>query len=134
MKLILQRPDTFGAIASTLCIIHCVATPFLFVVHSCALSGCESTPSWWNNLDYFFLTISFMAIYHSIKTTSKNFIKIALWVNWTVLLAVIVNEKSQWISLPETITDVVAFTLAVLHIYNLNFCQCKTNKCCVKNG
>ena len=79
MKLILQKPDTFGAIASTLCIIHCVATPFLFVVHSCTLSGCESTPSWWKNLDYFFLTISFMAIYHSTKTTSKNFMKIALF-------------------------------------------------------
>lgn len=134
MKLILQRPDTFGAIASILCIIHCVATPFLFVVHSCALSGCESASIWWKNLDYFFLTISFMAIYHSTKTTSKNFMKIALWVNWTVLLAVIINEKTQWISLPETITYVIAFTLAVLHIYNLNFCQCKTNKCCVKNG
>lgn len=134
MKLILQKPDTFGAIASTLCIIHCVATPLLFVVHSCAIGGCETAPIWWKSLDFFFLAISFMAIYHSTKTTSKNFMKIVLWANWTVLLFVIVNEKMHWISLPETLTYIIAFSLAALHIYNLNFCQCKTDKCCAKNG
>lgn len=125
MKLTLQKPDTFGAISSTLCIIHCIATPFLFVVHSC----CVNTPTWWKSLDYLFLTISFIAIYQSVKTTSKKYMKYALWICWVALFFVIINEKMQWISISEIFTYIIAFTLAALHIYNLKYCQCKTGCC-----
>ena len=59
MKLIIKKPDTLGALASSLCIVHCLATPMIFIAHSCAIGGCEAAPSWWKNLDYLFLTISF---------------------------------------------------------------------------
>lgn len=134
VKLILQKPDAFGALASTLCIIHCLATPLLFIAQTCAMGGCETAPVWWKSLDYLFLMISFIAIYRSTKTTSKNVMKYALWLCWVALFLLIVNEKTQWVSLSETFTYFIAFTLAALHIYNMNYCQCKTDKCCVRNG
>jgi hypothetical protein len=70
MKLILKKSDTFGAIASTLCMIHCFITPFIFLANTCIVGDCESSPSWWKNLDYIFLIISFFAVHSSVK---KNF-------------------------------------------------------------
>lgn len=130
MKFTLQKPDTFGALASTLCVVHCLATPLLFIAHSCSAHGCETTPVWWKNLDFLFLVISFLAIYRSTQTTSKNFMKYALWISWAFLFLLIMNEKTHWISLPELLTYTIAFILAGLHLYNLNYCQCKEEKCC----
>jgi len=42
----------------------------------------------------------------------------------------ILNEKLVWIELDEIITYCVALTLSMLHIYNLNYCQCETENCC----
>jgi hypothetical protein len=57
MKLTLNNSDGIGALASTLCLIHCLITPFIFVVQSCATSCCASAPAWWLFFDYFFLII-----------------------------------------------------------------------------
>lgn len=130
MKITLNKPDTFGALASTLCVIHCVATPFLFVVQSCALHGCDATPSWWKNLDFLFLVVSFFAVNQSVKTTSKSFMKPLLWINWSLLCLVLVNEKMHWLSLSEYVTYTFAISLAVIHLYNLKYCQCKSTTCC----
>lgn len=134
MKLILEKSDIFGAAASTLCVIHCIATPFLFIAHTCSMHGCETSPIWWRSLDYVFLVISYFAVASSTKNTSKNNMKSLLWINWTVLLLLILNEKNQLVLLTETITYIAALSLAVLHIYNLKYCQCNNNKCCTKNG
>lgn len=134
MKLTLNRPDTFGALASALCLVHCFATPFIFIAHSCAAGGCETSPVWWRSLDYIFLIISFFAVLQSAKNTSKSFMKPLLWASWFSLFFLIVNEKIQLLSLPETLTYIVAIVLATLHIYNLKYCQCKTNNCCSNDG
>ena len=91
------------------------------------MGDCGSSPSWWKNLDYIFLTISFFAVNSSSKKTSKEFMKTALWFNWTVLFLLIINEKLALTSLPETFIYVTAISLAVLHIYNLKYCQCDTD-------
>lgn len=131
VKLILQKPDTIGALASSLCIIHCLATPFIFIAQACcSIDGNNAAPLWWQNIDYIFLVISFFAISQAAKTTSKNFMKSVLWINWSVLLVVILNEKANWIPLPEFTIYIVAISLSVLHIYNLNYCQCSNDKCC----
>ena len=70
----------------------------------------------------------------SAKNTSKSFMKLSLWLSWVTLFLLIINEKIQLISLPEIMTYVTALSLAVLHIYNMKYCQCKTNKCCTYNG
>lgn len=134
IKLILQKPDTLGAVASTLCVIHCLATPLIFIAHTSSINGYETSPSWWHNLDCIFLIISFLAVMRSVKNTSISFMKLLLWLSWGALFLLIINEKIQLVSLPEIMTYITALSLAVLHIYNMKYCKCKTNKCCTHNG
>lgn len=133
MKLILEKSDVFGAVASTLCVVHCLATPLIFIAHTCSINGCEATPFWWKSLDYIFLTISFFAVNRSAKNSTKSFMKPLLWGCWTTLFLLILNEKIKLVLIPETIIHITAITLAVFHIYNLKFCQCKSNTCCAHN-
>ena len=129
-----QKPDNIGALASTLCLLHCIATPFIFIVQSCTTTCCSSTPTWWQFVDYFFLLISFFAIYSATKNTNNNWIKPSLWISWFLLLLIIVNEKTQWIPLNENLIYFPALTLISLHLYNKKFCQCNTNKCANNEG
>lgn len=126
------KSDQIGALASTLCMIHCIATPFLFVTQLCAFEDpcCEASPTWWQSLDYVFLVVSFFAIFQATRTTTKEWIKPAMWVSWALLLTVISNEKTQWFTLFEEAIYIPALMLVALHLYNLKYCQCKDDGCC----
>ncbi|EAR12967.1 hypothetical protein PI23P_10075 [Polaribacter irgensii 23-P] len=130
MIFIKQKPDSIGAIASALCLLHCIATPFIFIAQSCSLVCCEKVPTWWSFIDYFFLVISFFAVYRSTQTTSNYWIKPFLWLSWTVLLIIIINEKIAWFPLSEQAIYFPALTLILLHLYNKKYCQCNITKCC----
>lgn len=131
MKLILHKSDTIGALASALCMVHCIATPLLFIAQTHTVTSSSTIPIWWKWMDYLFLAISFFAVYRSSQTTSNNTIKNALWVSWGSLTIIILNEKVELFHLPEFITYVIASILIFLHLYNRKYCQCKTDKCCV---
>jgi hypothetical protein len=132
MKLVLFKSDTIGAIASSLCMAHCIVTPFIFIAHTCAASGCKLTPIWWQLIDYFFLMISFFAISRSVKTSTNKIIKQLLWANWFVLFIIIINDKIELFQVSEMFRYTTAISLSILHIYNLNYCQCKSENCCTK--
>jgi hypothetical protein len=93
----------------------------------------NNVPLWWINLDFLFITISVIAVYHSAKKSSSYLMKYLLWVSWVTLFVLILNEKTEWISLKEIITYFAAIVLAFLHIYNLKFCKCETENCCQVN-
>jgi hypothetical protein len=130
MNITTLKTDKVGIIASALCMIHCIATPFLFLAKSCSASCCEASPNWWSSIDFIFLLVSLLAIYQSSKNTSKIWMKYAMWISWAFLLAVLLNEKLQLFSLTENGIYFPAIMLIVLHIYNLKYCQCKTDTCC----
>ena len=130
MNISLRKPDTIGAIVSTLCVVHCLLTPLLFVAQSYTATHSHEAPFWWKNLDYLFILISIIAVYESTKKSTNKLIKAGLWMNWIMLFLLILNEKLVWIELDEIITYCVALTLSMLHIYNLNYCQCETENCC----
>jgi len=134
MILIKQKPDSVGAIASTLCLIHCVSTPFIFIVQSCSMVCCDKAPIWWSFIDYFFLVISFFAVYRSTQTTASYWIKPFLWLSWSVLFIIIMNEKIAWFPLSEQAIYFPALTLILLHLYNKKYCQCNTTKCYTNEG
>ncbi len=119
-----KKSDVLGAAASGLCLIHCLATPLLFIAQSCSMTCCEASPSWWSSLDYVFLIISFFAILRSNQTTSKVVIGRALWVSWGVLAFIILNERFDFIPLPEYAIYIPALALIILHLYNQKYCQC----------
>ena len=130
MNISLRKPETIGAIVSTLCVVHCLLTPLLFVAQSYTATHSHEAPFWWKNLDYLFILISVIAVYESTKKSTNKLIKAGLWMSWIMLFLLILNEKLVWIELDEIITYSVAITLSMLHIYNLNYCQCETENCC----
>ncbi|MCG8372428.1 MAG: MerC domain-containing protein [Balneolales bacterium] len=133
MNLTISKSDTLGVFAGTLCILHCFATPFLFVALAGSASYGGEAPLWWLSISYIFLGISFFAVYRSTQTTSRSFMKPLFWVSWIVLSFVIVNEQFEWLELAEMFSYLAAFILVGLHLYNRRYCQCESDHCCVEN-
>jgi len=125
------QSDILGSTASALCLMHCLATPFLFATHTVHVHGHHSSPFWWGMLDILFVVISFFAVYWSVKNSKKKAIKYALWISWALLAFVILNEKMGLVHLAETTIYIPSVALVVLHIYNRKYCNCKTESCCV---
>ncbi|WP_420574347.1 MerC domain-containing protein [Kordia sp.] len=131
MILYKSKSDNIGIFASSLCLLHCLLTPMLFIVQTQIISHEVSAPLWWKTLDYVFLLISFMAIYWSTKTTSKLWMKYALWSAWTCLCIIILNEKMALLPIPEYAIYIVSMALVFLHLYNKKYCKCQEEQCCV---
>ncbi|BDS11567.1 MerC domain-containing protein [Aureispira anguillae] len=125
-----QKSDTFGAIASTLCLIHCISTPFIFALQTCSASCCKNSPGWWQAIDYLFLGISFFAVWQSARTTSKHWVAYALWASWIGIFVVLLNEKLAILPVLNHLLYVPALTLVVLHLYNQKYCHCSGTECC----
>lgn len=134
MKSIIYKPDSIGSIASILCLIHCVATPFIFITQACTMSCCAGAPTWWQSIDYIFVVISFFAILRSTQTSSNKIIKIALWITWFLFFISIMNKAIQLFYINQNITYSAGITLALLHLYNLKYCQCDNEKCCLNHN
>ncbi len=132
------KSDYLGAVSSTLCLIHCVATPFIFIAHSALHhdhahdhAHGHGAPIWWQAIDIIFLAIAFLAVYQSAKNTSKNWVRYGLWISWALLVLFIINEKFHWAHLAEFWVFFPSLSLVGLHIYNLKYCQCEDEDCCV---
>lgn len=124
-----KKSDAFGAISSTLCLIHCIATPILFAMQPIS-AHVEEAPIWWKSLDYIFLALSFFAVYWSAKKSSRTWVKYALWISWIALTLAIVNEKLELFHLGELVVYIPAGALIVLHLYNRKYCKCADETCC----
>ena len=130
----IPKSDVVGALASGLCMIHCIATPFLFIAQSCSVTTiacCESSPFWWSSIDYLFIVIAFFAVYQSGLNTTKPWLKYALFATWGLLTILTFNEKYALLPLAASWKYATAFALITLHLYNLKFCQCSDESCCV---
>ena len=123
-----QKSDVLGVLSSSLCLVHCLFTPILFVVQSSCCTA--ATPLWWKSIDYIFLFISFFAVYKSANETSKTWMKYALFFSWTLLCFIIINERLALINIPEESIYVASLLMVSLHIYNSKFCQCANDTCC----
>jgi len=126
--------DFLGAFASGLCLIHCIATPFLFVAHAAAHHDHHhhhhgASPVWWGLVDSAFLIISLLAVYWTARNTSKQWVKIALAASWLLLAAIILNEKVGMVHLAEAWIYAPALSLIGLHLYNHRYGRC-TNEAC----
>ena len=123
------KSDFVGMLISSLCLIHCLATPFLFIAKTCSATCCSETPVWWKTIDFLFLGISFFAVFESTRKTSKQYMKFALWLTWLCLSVVLVNEYVQFFTLFKQAIFIPAIVLISLHLYNWKYCQCKANCC-----
>lgn len=117
----IKSADTLGALASALCIIHCLATPIIFVAHAQIhhqISSGHNVPLWWGVIDVLFLIVSLVAVYHSSKFSNKLGVKLVFYVCWFALAFIILNEKLHLVSLEEWWIYLPATTLIFLHLYN----------------
>ena len=131
MKINNKNPDYVGVISGGLCILHCIATPLLFISNA-ELAG-HGTPIEWQLLNFIFVAISFLAIRTSAKNSSNSTVKVLFYVLWAILFGLIFNESIHIFHLPELATYISAFSLCCLHVYNLKYCQCEDENCCVNN-
>ena len=131
MVLTTKNWDYIGAIAGVLCIIHCIITPLLFLIN--AELATKQTLFALQIIGYAFLILSFFAVYRSALNTTNNTVKVLFFLFWGFLLFLILNESFGAFHIAETFTFISAFSLSALHIYNLKYCQCKTNNCCATN-
>ncbi|MCI4667320.1 MAG: MerC domain-containing protein [Bacteroidia bacterium] len=125
-----RKSDVLGATASGLCLIHCLATPFLFVAQAGVSGHHEASPAWWGAIDIILLVVSLAAVYWAVKKTSKQWIKIALILSWVFLAFLIFNEKFEGIHLAEAWIYVPTASLIVLHLYNRKYCYCDDEEHC----
>jgi len=116
--------------ASSLCMIHCLATPFLFVVQVCTASCCEAGPWWWSLIDYLFLIVSIVAIYFSAKATTLKWMPFVLYLSWGILALLLLHDRFPLFDIPHAMIYLPAFTLVFLHIYNRKYCTCHEGECC----
>lgn len=123
------KSDLIGALASSLCLIHCIATPFLFVAKACSATCCSSSPVWWQAIDYVFIIISFFAIFFATKNSTKKWIVFALWSSWFLLLITILCETFETGLFPSSFIYFPSAAIIGFHFYNLKYCKCREDTC-----
>ena len=126
--------DAIGILAGSLCTIHCLATPFLFIAKACSTTCCADAPVWWVMIDYLFLLISFAAIFFISKELNLRWLKISFWTSWTLLLLSILDHSLGISYLPKNFIFLPSFLIIALHFYNVKFCKCKEVACCCENN
>jgi hypothetical protein len=121
--------DNIGMASSSLCLVHCILTPFIFFAQACTVSCCADSPVWWKAIDFLFLIISFVAVYFAAKKTSKKWVGVTLYVLFVFLGFLIINEHLGNFHLPRIILYFLAFLLFALHLYNKKHCKCTSSYC-----
>ena len=132
MNLSTVKPDSLGVFAGALCLLHCIATPFLFIAVAGTSTHGVDAPNWWISLNYFFLVVSFFAVYRSVQTTSRGYMKPLFWASWIILALILINEQVHVIHLAEVFSYAAALLLVGLHLYNQKYCKCDNDHCCAE--
>ncbi|WP_418512975.1 MerC domain-containing protein [Corallibacter sp.] len=117
------KADKLGIVSSGLCLVHCLATPFLFLAKTCSATTCSHAPVWWQSIDYLFLIVSFVAIKQATKKVTKNWLPNVFWIAWSILLLAIVNETFEIVLVSELFIYIPAFVIIGLHFYNHKCCE-----------
>ena len=132
MKITLKNSDNLGILSSSLCLIHCFITPFIYMSFTSLFNQNDFLYSSWKGINIIFIVFSLIAVNRSTKKTTSKIIKPIFWFSWCFLFFVLFNEEVKFIELPELVSYLSALNLAGVHVYNLKFCGCKDENCCTK--
>lgn len=125
----IHKTDLWGALAGSVCLIHCMITPFLFIAKACTSSCCSESPLWWQAVDYVFILISLIAIKFVTNNISHKGITIAFWTSWILLLVTTLDGTLQTGLLPHSFIYLPALAIIGLHFYNMKYSQCSVPRC-----
>ncbi len=123
IKILTNNSDFFGILSCSLCLVHCIFTPLILFSLSSLNSKSSMSYSWWNNLDYVFLIISFFMVYISVQNTRIKRMKLFFWLSWFFLFLVIVNEKKELFGFSDYLIYIATSGLSLLHLLNLKYCK-----------
>ncbi len=123
--------DLSGAMVSVLCMVHCMATPLLFLTMPAleATARSHHEHSWWGLLDWVFLALSLIAVWYAAKYTTHRGIRFLFWIFWLVFAAGLMVEmyglqEQKWLMYAGSLS------LAITHMVNFRYCRrCNTVKC-----
>ena len=132
MRIVFKNSDKLGIISSTLCFMHCFATPFIYMSFASLFNQNEFLSFSWKGINLIFIVFWLIAVNRSTKKTTNKIIKPIFWFSWSFLFFVLFNEEVKFIELPELVSYLSALNLAGIHVYNLKFCGCKDENCCTK--
>jgi hypothetical protein len=108
-----HKADVVGIIASSLCLLHCIATPLLLAMGAAFFTHPIIT--------YLFLVVSFFAIYKSSQKPTHTIIRWLLWLHFGgYLLAVVLHET---LHTPEVFSYVFATLIILTHVSNIAYCK-----------
>jgi hypothetical protein len=112
--------DRLGITSAVICTVHCLVVPSVFLLKYwwTNTSGREfwssGLPAWWETLDYLFLIIGFIAVYHAASHASGRGVKLSLWLFWLCLaVAIVFEDKLHWMAY------IASAGLIVTHFINI---------------
>lgn len=113
MKTFFNFSNYLGIASATLCVAHCILTPFLIVL--------VSKYEWWENLSYLFLIVSFAAVWEAVKAKPPLHILLLIWVSFLVLGLCIIFENTY--EFAEPLSYLASLSLVSGHILNIRHCK-----------
>lgn len=128
--------DKLGIASAVICTIHCLVVPMLFLLKywwtnttGKALFGTSGLPSWWETIDYLFLIVGFVAVYHASAHASGRYIKLSLWLFWLCLaIAVVFEHTLHWMAY------IASIGLITTHFINIRNHKKQRNSSAIANG
>lgn len=119
--------DKVGIVGSVLCLIHCLAAPFV------AITGTALADHWHAgdgvfSLDHLFIIVNGFAVYFATKHVAAKIVKWILWFAFalfaTSLLLESKGEIFHWLSY------VASFLLIGGHLFNIYTCRASKGSAC----
>lgn len=112
------KADIIGILSSSICLVHCIATPLLIAFGANYLTN--------PFFKYLFLIISFVSIFKATEKISKLKIALLLWVSFSgFLFSTLFQEEYHWLHYTGYF---FAILIIVGHILNIKYCkQCSNH-------
>lgn len=110
----INRADLTGILSSSLCLIHCIATPLLITLGV----GIFTHPL----VKYLFLIIAFISIIKATQHTTDKRISYLLWFSFTgFFTSNILHHQSEWFHYAEYLFALMIITGHILNIKNCKY-------------
>ena len=124
------RSDQAGIASAVLCTVHCLVVPALFLLRfSLTDNAAYHLPSWWEKLDFVFLIVSFLAVYHSAGHTKTKEVKISLWLFWaTLAVAILFQAHLHWLAYIASAGLIATHFINIRQMRRYNKADALTNK------
>jgi hypothetical protein len=113
-----HKADIIGIVSSSICLIHCIGTPLLIAFGAGFVANSMFT--------YFFLIISFVAIFKSTENSTNKILSCILWCSFLgFLISTLFEEKYYWLHYAGYFFTIL---IIVTHLLNIRHCrQCSNH-------